>query len=170
MKGPFSGLPDRTAMLLKPLLGTHRAYPELPRLVSEVLRPFLPQVRNKQIFVQSFHKPYLEELKFLLPDLQLMYLTLSTGGWLQREDLQSRPLHFSGVSVRHGALTPEAVKLLRAMQGSVFAWTVDSESRLSVLMNAVDGIITNRPERAVAVLAGNLPKRRKCCCTRAKLA
>eukprot|EP00435_Cladocopium_sp_Y103_P070351 s9_g35.t1 len=151
LKGPLSGLPDRTAMLLKPLLGKKQpAYPELPRLVAEILRPYLHQVQHGEIVVQSFHMPYLQELRSLVPDLQLMYLTLSSGsGWWQREDLQTVPLSFSGLSVRHAALTPDAVKVLREVQGRVFAWTVDSESRLSEMMDIpVDGIITNCPERA----------------------
>ena len=173
LKGPFSGLPDRTAMLLKPLFGkTHSAYPELPRLVAEILRPYLRQVQDGQIVVQSFHMPYLQELRSLVPDLQLMYLTLSSGsGWWQREDLQRVPLNFSGVSVRHAALTPNAVKVLREVQGRVFAWTVDSESRLGEVMDfPVDGIITNWPERALALAVNaHAPKRRRCCPTRAKL-
>eukprot|EP00438_Fugacium_kawagutii_P032156 Skav231574 [mRNA] locus=scaffold481:223245:224405:- [translate_table: standard] len=179
LKGPIlSGLPERTAMVLKPLLGKKHAqqpvYTQLPALVAEVLRPYLGQVQDGQIFVQSFHRPYLEEFRSLMPDLKLVYLTLSSGGWLQREDLQNVPLNLTGVAVRHAALTPRAVKLLRERQGCVFAWTVDSESGLSAMIHAgVDGIITNRPDLALALLAdpeGNsAPKRRKCC-RRAKLA
>ena len=173
LKGPFSGLPDGTAMMLKLLGKKQPEYPELPTLVSKVLQPYVKQLEGN-IFVQSFHRPYLEELRSLMPELQLVYLTLSSNrSWLQREDLQI-PLAFSGVSVRHTALTPDAVKELQKIQGHVFAWTVDSEISLCSMMAAgVDGVITNRPDTAVALLAeGNFsaPKRRRCCRSRAKLA
>lgn len=173
LKGPFSGLPDGTAMMLKLLGKKQPEYPELPTLVSKVLQPYVKQLEGN-IFVQSFHRPYLEELRSLMPELQLVYLTLSSNrSWLQREDLQI-PLTFSGVSVRHTALTPDAVKELQKIQGHVFAWTVDSEISLCSMMAAgVDGVITNRPDTAVALLAeGNFsaPKRRRCCRSRAKLA
>ena len=159
--------------MLKLLGKKQPEYPELPTLVSKVLQPYVKQLEGN-IFVQSFHRPYLEELRSLMPELQLVYLTLSSNrSWLQREDLQI-PLTFSGVSVRHTALTPDAVKELQKIQGHVFAWTVDSEISLCSMMAAgVDGVITNRPDTAVALLAeGNFsaPKRRRCCRSRAKLA
>ena len=168
LKGPFSGLPDSTSMLLKPLL-RQPAYPELPRLVSEVLKPYAREVLTGQILVQSFHRPYLEELKALRPDLRLIYLTLSSGrGWLQREDLQNTCLGFSGVAVRYGCLSTVAIRKLREVQGEVYAWTVDTEGALERLLVAgLDGVITNHTARAVAIRAGG---RRRRCCRRAKMA
>ena len=173
LKGPFSGLPQWTAAVLKPWL-YHPVYPELPRLVAKVLEPYSAQVQAGQIFVQSFHRPYLEELRSLLPEVQLLYLTLSPGGWLQREDLQAVPLKFFGVSIRHAAVTPQTVQRLRDRQGQVFAWTVDTEKGLEAMISAgVNGVITNFPDTAVALLSTNVQgsaKRRRFCCARAKVA
>ena len=168
LKGPFSGLPKSTSMLLKPLL-RQPAYPELPRLVSELLKPYASEVRAGQILVQSFHRPYLEDLKVLLPDLRLIYLTLSSGrGWLQQEDLQKTCLGFSGVAVRHASLDSSAIRKLQELQGDVYAWTVDSEGALESMLNAgVQGVITNHAARAVAIRRG---ARRRRCCRRAKMA
>ncbi|CAK9051955.1 Putative glycerophosphodiester phosphodiesterase YhdW (Glycerophosphoryl diester phosphodiesterase) [Durusdinium trenchii] len=177
LKGPFSGLPTWTARALKPWVH-QSAYPQLPRLVAKVLEPYAGQVRAGQILAQSFYRPYLDELRHLVPDLRLLYLTLSpASGWLQREDLQGVPLDFYGVSVRHAAVTPHSVNGLHERQGKVFAWTVDSEEHLKAVISAgVDGVITNRPDKALAVLSlsntnSQRPaKRRRCCCARAKIA
>ena len=121
------------------------------------------QVEEGFIVAQSFHQPYLHELRHLLPSLRVMYLSLSSAtGMLEKENLQHVGLGFAGVAVRHSSLTASALKRLHLTQGHVFAWTVDAVDDIEAAVAiGVDGIITNYPDRAVAILAGSLPPRKR---------
>lgn len=174
LKGGFSGVPEwvqstlrRVGMLKKE---PEPAYPNLARLVAEALAPYSQQVEEGFIIAQSFHQPYLHELRHLLPSLRVLYLSLSSAtGMLEKENLQHVGLGFAGVAVRHSSLTASALKRLHLTQGHVFAWTVDAVDDIEAAVAiGVDGIITNYPDRVVAILAGSLPprKRRRLCCSR----
>ncbi|CAE7586742.1 DIP13 [Symbiodinium sp. KB8] len=160
LKGGFSGVPEwvqstlrRVGMLKKE---PEPAYPNLARLVAEALAPYSQQVEEGFIVAQSFHQPYLHELRHLLPSLRVMYLSLSSAtGMLEKENLQHVGLGFAGVAVRHSSLTASALKRLHLTQGQVFAWTVDAVDDIEAAVAiGVDGIITNYPDRALAILAG----------------
>ena len=167
LKGGFSGVPEwvqstlrRVGMLKKE---PEPAYPNLARLVAEALAPYSQQVEEGFIVAQSFHQPYLHELRHLLPSLRVMYLSLSSAtGMLEKENLQHVGLGFAGVAVRHSSLTASALKRLHLTQGQVFAWTVDAVDDIEAAVAiGVDGIITNYPDRALAILAGSLPPRKR---------
>ena len=161
LKGGFSGVPDWVQRTLRRvgMLKQEPSNPGLARLVADVLLPYSHQVEEGRILAQSFHQPYLHELRGLMPSLQVMYLSLSSRlGLLEKEDLQHVGLGFSGVAVRHPSLSAQATQQLHVVQGRVFAWTVDAIDDLEAAVAVgVDGIITNYPDRAVALLAGHVP-------------
>ena len=167
LKGGFSGVPEwvqatlrRVGLLKKE---PEPSYPNLARLVAEALAPYSQQVEEGFIIAQSFHQPYLHELRHLLPSLPVMYLSLSSAtGMLEKENLQHVGLGFAGVAVRHSSLTASALQRLHVAQGQVFVWTVDAVDDIEAAVAiGVDGIITNYPDRAVAILAGSLPPRKR---------
>ena len=160
LKGGFSGVPNWVQAALRRagvMKKQEPSYPNLARLVAEALQPYQRQVGEGLIVAQSFYQPYLHELRDLVPSLEVMYLSLaSRSGLLEKEDLQHVGLGFSGVAVRHSSLSALGTERLRLAQGRVFAWTVDATNDLEAAMEVgVDGIITNHPDKAVALLAGS---------------
>merc|ERR1719424_740777 len=81
----------------------------LPRRLVAALRHYRREVTNNQIMVASFHRPYLEELRRLCPELPLIYLSNAvTRGWLEREDLENYRVA-DGVCVPLSLLSAEVV-------------------------------------------------------------
>lgn len=153
LKGPFSGI-LRLAQLAVRLTG-HSAphYAGLADAVAARLAPHRAAVLEGRVVAQSFHRPYLDELHALLPELQLLYL--SPLGWLETEDLGRGDSKLAGIAVRHTGLSKEKICRLRKSHSIIFAWTVDSESDIASMMAlGVDGLITNRPELVIDMLAG----------------
>ncbi|CAE8643807.1 unnamed protein product [Polarella glacialis] len=111
-----------------------------------------------RIIFQSFHRPYLEELRSLQaslpgaqPRLCLLYLCLTPWGMMQ--ELEGPGESFlDGVAVHHLALSARNVAQLRAKGRLVFSWTVDHLDQLQrVAALGVDGVISNRPDLALIV-------------------
>jgi len=153
LKGPFSGL-HRVVQLATRCLG-HAApcYPGLAAAVAALLAPHDTAVREGQIVAESFHRPYLDELRGLLPELKLLYL--SPLGCLETEDVAGADLRLDGVAARHTGLTRDLLCRLRKCHRTVLVWTVDAERDILRMASfGVDGLITNCPELAVKLVAG----------------
>eukprot|EP00927_Polykrikos_kofoidii_P030414 TRINITY_DN26157_c0_g1_i1.p1 TRINITY_DN26157_c0_g1~~TRINITY_DN26157_c0_g1_i1.p1 ORF type:complete len:291 (+),score=29.35 TRINITY_DN26157_c0_g1_i1:206-1078(+) len=155
LKGSFSGLPTPIRLMLRCFRVGSPSYANLPSSIAAALAPYSAEVDAGRVIVQSFHKPYLDELRNLAPSLSLVYLSISSSaGWLEAEDIQGSSLGFSGVAIRHASLSEEGMARIRAHHRLVFAWTVDSDAALRRVCNLkVGGIITNVPDIAVKIVA-----------------
>lgn len=168
LKGPFSGLPS----LVSRFVTQAPYYPRLPAAVVKLLEPYKGQVAEGRILAQSFYKPYLDELRAMLPDLTLLYLACPL--FLERERVMDSNLALDGVAVMHASLSEVSVAKLRQRHRHIFAWTVDSELDLVRLLGlGVDGLISNCPALAVELVSSGcagecgsqpLPTWRVCCC------
>lgn len=152
LKGPFSGLARGARLAARALGLAAPAYGGLARALAALLAPRAAAVREGRVVAQSFHRPYLDELHELVPELKLLYL--SPLGFLETEDLENSDLNLDGLAVKHTNLTRDKLSRLRRCHRTVLAWTVDSKrDLLSMISLKVDGLITNRPEIAVELLA-----------------
>lgn len=157
LKGPFSGLPRAIGFPLRAFRLLHPApfYEKLASAVAALLGHYTAELEASRIVVQSFCRPYLDELRALAPSMKLLYLSASPGSrWLELEDMEGAALQrFDGLSIRHAAVTAQHVAGLRRHHGIVYVWTVDTEADIiSAIGLGVDGIITNRPEVAVRLM------------------
>lgn len=160
LKGPFTGLTDLPAALMRRAGVLHHEapfYKELTTKLVALLEPYKADVEAGRIVAQSFTMQYLRELRVRMPSLRLLYLTGSLAtGWMEKEDLPGAAvsLGLAGVAVRLGALSAAAVANMQAKGLQVFAWTTDTARQLSAATSmGVDGLITNRPREALAALA-----------------
>lgn len=159
LKGPPTGLGwaasvgFRAACMLK-LCHAEPIQPELSVAVARILERYEAQVKGGHIVAQSFCRPYLEQLRELVPSLKLLYLSISCcSGPLEKEDLANMDLGFAGVAVRHASLSHTRIVRLRSYHHMVFAWTVNSDKDVSKLLQlGIDGVITDRPDMALKVI------------------
>lgn len=94
----------------------------------------------------SFRYEYLEHLKELNADVQVLYNTLTADPGLT----EAFPADFYGIMA--DAVTPEAVREVHQASRRVFVWTADTPNQIKRLQEmGVDGIVTNDPG-----LAGSL--------------
>jgi glycerophosphoryl diester phosphodiesterase len=171
LAGPKSGLPalGRAAAWAGSLqeLRDCPAYEALPRHLVVALRGYRREVASKRILVASFHRPYLDELQHLCPELALIYLSNATAqGWLEREDLENHRVA-DGVCVPLSYLSAEVVAKLRKHHDMVLGWE-NSRSGASLeraLSLSIDGIRTTNADLAVEVFerAGFKSARTDCC-------
>jgi glycerophosphoryl diester phosphodiesterase len=132
-------------------------------LVAEIKRPGCEEaladvVRSggalADVMVWSFLPPALEAMRRAEPRLPggLLLAPQVMGSWPAMRELALR-LGLQAVSVFHLSLSPEVIAEARRSGLSVYAWTADSEEHIQRLIGLdVDGIVTNFPDRALALL------------------
>jgi glycerophosphoryl diester phosphodiesterase len=132
-------------------------------LVAEIKRPGCEEaladvVRSggalADVMVWSFLPPALEAMRSAEPRLPggLLLAPESMGNWPGMRELALR-LGLQAVSVFHLSLEPEVVTEARRSGLTVYAWTADAEADIQRLIELdVDGIVTNFPDRALALL------------------
>ena len=132
-------------------------------LVAEIKRPgceatLADLVRQadaeKDVMVWSFLPSALAAMRQAEPRLPgcLHIPPGSIGQWPSLRDLALR-LGLQAVGVFHPNLSAEVVALAGRSGLAVYAWTADAESEIQRLLDlSVDGIVTNYPERALALV------------------
>jgi glycerophosphoryl diester phosphodiesterase len=132
-------------------------------LVAEIKRPgceaaLANVVRQagalEDVMVWSFLPPVLAAMREAEPRLPggLLIAPGSMGEWPSLRELALR-LGLQAVSVFHLNLNAEVVGRAKRSGLTVYAWTADAESDIQRLTDlGVDGIVSNYPERALALL------------------
>jgi glycerophosphoryl diester phosphodiesterase len=132
-------------------------------LVAEIKRPGCEEaladvVRSggtlADVMVWSFLPPALEAMRRAEPRLPggLLVAPQSMGNWRAMRELALR-LGLQAVSVFHLSLDAGVVSQARLSGLTVYAWTADAEADIQRLIELdVDGIVTNFPDRALALL------------------
>ena len=134
-------------------------------LVAEIKRPGCEEalanaVRSAgpplggDVMVWSFLPPALEAMRQAEPRLPggLLLAPQSMASWPAMRELALR-LGLQAVSVFHLSLEREVVAEARRSGLMVYAWTADAEADIQRLIGLdVDGIVTNFPDRALALL------------------
>ncbi len=131
-------------------------------LVAEIKRPgcegALAQVIRaaealEGVMVWSFLPPALEAMRQAEPRVPgaLLIAPQSMDKWPSTRDLALR-LNLQAVSVFHLNLDAAVIAQARRSGLAVYAWTADTERNIQHLLDlGVDGIVTNYPERALAL-------------------
>jgi glycerophosphoryl diester phosphodiesterase len=132
-------------------------------LVAEIKRPGCEQALADaarsadaltDVMVWSFLPPALEAMRRAEPRLPggLLIAPQSMGNWPSMRELALR-LGLQSVSVFHLSLEPGVIDEARRSGLSVYAWTADSQEHIRRLIELdVDGIVSNFPDRALALL------------------
>ncbi len=132
-------------------------------LVAEIKRPgceealaglMLNRGALEDVMVWSFLPPALEAMRRVEPRIPcgLLIAPQSVGNWPSMRALALR-LGLQAVSVFHLDLDENIATQSRRGGLAVYAWTADSESDIQRLIDLdADGIVTNHPERALALL------------------
>jgi glycerophosphoryl diester phosphodiesterase len=132
-------------------------------LIAEIKRPgceaaLADVIRQagalEDVMVWSFLPPALDAMREAEPRLPggLLIAPGSMGEWPSLRDLALR-LGLQAVSVFHLNLNAEVVARAKRSGLTVYAWTADAESDIQSLVDlGVDGIVSNYPERALALL------------------
>jgi glycerophosphoryl diester phosphodiesterase len=132
-------------------------------LVAEIKRPgceaaLADVIRQagalEDVMVWSFLPPALDAMREAEPRLSsgLLIAPGSMGEWPSLRDLALR-LGLQAASVFHLNLNAEVVARAKRSGLTVYAWTADAESDIQRLVDlGVDGIVSNYPERALALL------------------
>ncbi len=131
-------------------------------LVAEIKRPGCERaladvIRAAEaladVMVWSFLPPALEAMRQAEPMVPgaLLIAPQSMGNWPSMQDLALR-LDLQAVSVFHLNLDAGIIAQSRRRGLAVYAWTADTERDIQRLLDlGVDGIVTNYPERALAL-------------------
>ena len=131
-------------------------------LVAEIKRPGCERaladvIRAAEaladVMVWSFLPPALEAMRQAEPMVPgaLLIAPQSMGNWPSMQDLALR-LDLQAVSVFHLNLDAGIIAQARRRGLAVYAWTADTERDIQRLLDlGVDGIVTNYPERALAL-------------------
>ena len=107
-----------------------------------------------KVMVCSFLSPVLEAMRQAEPKLpgSLLIAPQSMGNWPSMRELALR-LGLQAVSLPHPSLNVDVVTQARHSGLAVYAWTADTESDIQRLIDLdADGIVTNYPDRALALL------------------
>jgi glycerophosphoryl diester phosphodiesterase len=132
-------------------------------LVAEIKRPgceatLADVIRHadalEDVMVWSFLPSALEATRQAEPRLpgSLLIAPGSMGQWPSLREMALR-LGLQAVSVFHLNLSAEIVAQAKRSGLAVYAWTADAESEIQRLLAlGVDGIVTNSPERTLALL------------------
>ncbi|MGQ0571848.1 MAG: glycerophosphodiester phosphodiesterase [Armatimonadota bacterium] len=124
-------------------------YPGIAARVAAVVR----NVGHRAVTVSSFDHPVLLEMNAAAPDIEtaVLYSARPVDPVRLARDARASVLHPQWVYV-----TPYAVTSARTADLRIETWTVDEPAHLTHVVGlAVDGIITNYPDRLIAVLAGS---------------
>jgi len=109
-----------------------------------------------QVMVWSFIPGALEAVRRVEPAIPggLLVAPQAMISWPSMRDLALR-LGLQAVSLFHAGITDEMVRAARLSALTVYAWTADAEADIERLIAlGVDGIVTNFPDRALALLNG----------------
>ena len=132
-------------------------------LLTEIKRPgceaaLADVIRDAEalndVMVWSFLPPALEAMRQAEPRLSgsLLIPPQTMGNWPSMRELAVR-LGMQAVSVYHLNLDADIVAQARRSGLAVYAWTADTEADIQRLIDLdVDGIVTNHPARALALL------------------
>ena len=132
-------------------------------LVAEIKRPGCEEaladvVRDAgaldEVMVWSFLAPVLESMRQAEPKVpgSLLIAPRSMGDWPSLRELALR-LGLQAVRLPHASLNSDIVTQAGRSGLAVYAWTADAESDIQRLIDlATDGIVTNYPDRALALL------------------
>ena len=132
-------------------------------LVAEIKRPGCERALAEviqaaealsDVMVWSFLPPALEAMRQAEPRVPsaLLIAPQSMVNWPSMQDLALR-LELQAVSVFHLNLDAGILAQARRRGLAVYAWTADTERDIQRLLDlGVDGIVTNYPERALALL------------------
>lgn len=122
-------------------------YPGIEAAVIEMIRGY---GMAERVILSSFNHYSLVEAKRLAPEIKtgLLYMEGLVDPWLYARHVKADALHPLFYGVR-----PELIAGAHAAGLAVNPWTVDEAPRIKALIQAgADGIITNHPEIAVALL------------------
>ncbi len=132
-------------------------------LVAEIKQPGIEEsvaavVRGAgaldAVMVWSFFPQALESMRRAEPALPcgLLIAPQALPNWPQLRQTALR-LGLQAVSVFHLGLIPEIARQARLSSLTLYAWTADAEADIERLIDlGVDGIVTNYPDRALALL------------------
>ncbi len=96
----------------------------------------------------------MRQVEPLLPS-GLLIAPQAPPSWPQVREAALR-LGLQAVSIFHQRVTEEIVRQAQRSALTVYAWTADTEPDIQRLMElGVDGIVTNYPDRALALLAAH---------------
>ncbi len=118
------------------------------RLVAEALAD-----RTDRVVISSFDPGALHAVAEVVPQLRLAVLSIT--GMADAALEIARQLSAVAVHPADADVGPDYVRIAHAEGFEVNVWTVDDEDRIRELAEwGVDGVITNEPSTALAVLGG----------------
>lgn len=109
------------------------------------------QLDDRRLVISSFHRPTVDRVRALAPDLATAFLSIDVPEPATLEALAGdghRALH-----PHHAFVTAEAVTTCHGAGLGVTTWTCDDPERIRWLADlGVDGVVTNDPALALAAL------------------
>jgi glycerophosphoryl diester phosphodiesterase len=130
---------------------TERLYPELPRKLLALADEY---AMGERVIYSSFNHYSLKEIKALDPSARigLLYDLGMVDPWAYASYVGADAIHPHYFVI---AALPETVALCHEHGVKVNVWTVDEPDAIKLMLKcAVDGIITNKPDIAVACRDG----------------
>jgi len=130
---------------------TERLYPDLPRKLLALAGEY---AMGERVIYSSFNHYSLKEIKTLDPSAKvgLLYELGMVDPWVYANYLGADAIHPHYFVI---AALPETVALCHEHGVKVNVWTVDEPDAIKLMLKcAVDGIITNKPDIAVACRDG----------------
>jgi len=130
---------------------TERLYPDLPRKLLALAGEY---AMGERIIYSSFNHYSLKEIKTLDPSAKigLLYELGMVDPWVYANYVGADAIHPHYFVI---AALPETVALCHEHGVKVNVWTVDEPDTIKLMLKcAVDGIITNKPDIAVACREG----------------
>ena len=130
---------------------TERLYPDLPRKLLALAGEY---AMGERVIYSSFNHYSLKEIKTLDPSARigLLYELGMVDPWVYANYVGAYAIHPHYFVI---AALPETVALCHEHGIKVNVWTVDEPDAIKLMLKcAVDGIITNKPDIAVACRNG----------------
>jgi len=159
--GPVCRIPTLSEVfsLVKPsaltmnieLKTTERLYPDLPRKLLALADEY---AMGERVIYSSFNHYSLKEIKTIDPSAKigLLYELGMVDPWVYANYVGADAIHPHYFVI---ATLPETVALCHEHGVKVNVWTVDEPDAIKLMLKcAVDGIITNKPDIAVACRNG----------------
>lgn len=134
-----------------------------PSLVKPLCRMILERGIQRKVMVGSFSARVLEEFRLACPEVatsaspsevnDLLEMSVAGAGVLRRMTPAMQALQVPEYMLGRKVLTREFVEAAHALNLQVQAWTINDEENMKRLIElGVDGIITDYPERLLALL------------------
>jgi glycerophosphoryl diester phosphodiesterase len=130
---------------------TERLYPDLPEKLLALVREYS---MDDRVIYSSFNHYSLKQIKALDPEAKigLLYDLGMVDPWVYANYLSADAIHPHYFVI---AALPETVALCHEHGVKVNVWTVDDPDAVKLMLKcAVDGIITNKPDAALACRNG----------------